>query len=109
MGTSRYIELIYINNDVALETSWTNGTNSRNITVAVNKAAPVRLEVPLSGRSSELFSPMKGWGDPAMLGMLVHGFGTGGREDKTVVSNANGACCGSVQPDGPHFVGLRII
>lgn len=55
VGSSRYVEITYINNDVALSTSWTNGTNTRNITVAVNGAAPVRLEVPLSGRSSELF------------------------------------------------------
>lgn len=107
-GSSRYIELTYINNDVALETSWTNGTNSRNITVAVNDAAPVRLEVPLSGKSSELFSPMRGWGDPATLGVLVPGFGQGeGGEDRIVVSNVGGD--EGVQPQGAHFVGLRVI
>lgn len=106
-GSSRYVEVTYINNDVALATSWTNGTNSRNITVQVNAAAPVRLEAPLSGRSSELFSPMKGWGDPATLGILVNGFGNGDGQDEVVVSNANGDA--GVQPYGADFVGLRII
>lgn len=105
--SSRYVAITYINNEVALSTSWTTGTNTRNITVAVNDAAPVRLEVPLSGRSSELFSPMLGWGDPATLGVLVDGFGSGGGEDKIVVSNANGDA--GVQPYGADFVGLRVI
>ena len=104
--SKRYIELTYINNDVSLATSWTNGTNSRNITVQVNDAAPVRLDVPLSGRSSELFSPMRGWGDPATLGLLVDGFGSGEGEDKIVVSNAGGDA--GVQPYGADFVGLKI-
>ena len=107
IGSSRYIELTYINNDVALATSWTDGTNSRNITVAVNGAAPVRLDVPLSGHSSELFSPMKGWGDPAMLGILVDGFSSGEGKDTIVISNANGEA--GVQPYGADFVGLRVI
>ena len=107
IGSSRYVEVTYINNDVALATSWTNGTNSRNITIGVNDAAPVRLEVPLSGRSSELFGPMKGWGDPATLGLLVDGFGMGNGEDKIVVGNANGNA--GVQHFGADFVGLRVI
>lgn len=106
-GSSRYVEITYINNDVALETSWTTGTNSRNITIAVNDATPVRLEVPLSGRSSELFSPMDGWGDPATLSVLVDGFGTSGdQEDMIVVSNLNGDA--GVQPYGADLVGLHI-
>ncbi|KAK5163632.1 uncharacterized protein LTR77_010581 [Saxophila tyrrhenica] len=106
-GSSRYIELTYINNDVSLDSAWTNGTNTRNITVAVNGNAPHRLEVPLSGRSSELFSPMKGWGDPATLGMLVGGFGGAGGRDEIVVSNAGGG--DGVQPYGADFVGLRVV
>lgn len=106
-GSSRYVEMTYINNDVSLGSSWTNGTNTRNITVAVNGNAPVRLEVPLSGRSSELFSPMKGWGDPATLGVLVDGFGSGGVKDEIVVGNVNGEA--GVQPFGADFVGLRVV
>ncbi|KAK5135822.1 hypothetical protein LTR08_004649 [Meristemomyces frigidus] len=105
-GSARYVELTYINNDIALATSWTNGTNSRNITVAVNDAAPVRLEVPLSGRSSELFSPMRGWGDPATLGVLVDGFGSGDGEDRIVVGNADGDA--GVQPYGADLVGITV-
>lgn len=108
VGSARYLEITYINSDVALDTAWTNGTNSRNITVAVNGAEPVRLEVPLSGRSSELFSPMRGWGDPATLGVLVDGFGSGdGGEDEIVVSNFGGE--DGDQPHGAHFVGLRVV
>lgn len=51
-GGQKYVELTYINNDVALDTSWTTGNNARNITVSVNNASTVRLEVPLSGHSS---------------------------------------------------------
>lgn len=107
--SSRYIEMSYINNDVSLGTSWTNGTNTLNITIAVNDAEPVRLEVPLSGRSSELFSPMRGWGDAATLGVLVGGFGTGeaGEGDNIVGSNVGGE--EGVQPQGAHFVGLRVV
>ena len=103
----RYVEITYINNDVALSTSWTTGSNSRNITVQVNDAAPVRLEVPLSGRSSELYSSMKGWGDPATLGVLIDGWGTGNGNDTIIVSNANGDV--GVQPYGADFVGLRVL
>jgi alpha-galactosidase len=106
-GGTRYVGIIYINNDVALSTSWTTGTNSRNITVAVNGAAPVRLEVPLSGKSSELFSPMLGWGDPATLWVNVDGFGSGNGTDTIVVSNVNGDA--GVQPYGADFVGLRVV
>jgi len=106
-GGSRYVELAYINNDVSLGSSWTNGTNTRNITVSVNDHSAVRLEVLLSGRSSELYSPMRGWGDPATLGVLVNGFGTAGGKDKIVVSNVNGGA--GVQPYGADFVGLRVV
>lgn len=68
----------------------------------------MRLEVPLSGKSSKLFSPIRGWGDAATLGVLVDKFGSGeGGEDRVVVSNAGGD--DGVQPDGAHFVGLRIV
>ncbi|GAB7362776.1 hypothetical protein MBLNU230_g3080t1 [Neophaeotheca triangularis] len=102
----RYVELTYINNEVPKDTGWTNGTATRNITVAVNGAQHVRLDAPLSGRSSELYSPMHGWGDPATLGLLVDGWGPGDGEDTIVVGNANGDA--GVQPYGANFVGLRV-
>ena len=107
---SKYVEITYINNDVAISTSWTDGRNARNITVQINNAAPVRLEVPLSGRSSELYSPMRGWGDPATLGILVDGFGTGksvNGTDEIVVGNVGGE--NGVQSYGADFVGLRVL
>lgn len=100
------MEITYINNDVALSTSWTTGRNARNITVAVNGASAVRLEVPLSGRSSELFSPMDGWGDPATLGVLVDGWAAGEGVDRVVVGNVGGDA--GVQPYAADFVGLRV-
>lgn len=113
----RYVELTYINNDIAFSTSWTTGRNARNLTISVNAAEPVRLEVPLSGRSSELFSPMKGWGDSATLGVLVGGWnsvaGTDDRSgdhagfDTVVISNEGGD--EGVQLYGADFVGLRVL
>ncbi|PWY75477.1 glycoside hydrolase [Aspergillus heteromorphus CBS 117.55] len=47
---SKYLAIDYIKNDVAFESSWGWGSNSRNLTVTVNSEDPVRLEVPLSGR-----------------------------------------------------------
>ncbi|RLL94100.1 hypothetical protein CFD26_103627 [Aspergillus turcosus] len=85
---SKYLEIDYINNDVAFSSSWGWGSNSRNLTVSVNDGAPVRLEVPLSGRHSELFSPGKGWWDSATLGVLTSGWKTG--ENKVVFGNEGG-------------------
>jgi alpha-galactosidase len=100
---SRYIEITYINNDVAIATSWGQGRNARNITITVNNQT-TRLEVPLSGRSSELYSPMKGWGDSAVLGVLVAGWKQG--DNDIVVGNLGGEV--GVQSFGADFVGLRV-
>ena len=74
--------------------------------MAVNDNAPVRLEVPLSGRSSELFSPGMGWYDSATLGVLVPGFGTGSGNDTIVVSNVGGE--EGAQSYGADFVGMKV-
>jgi alpha-galactosidase len=100
---SRYVELTYINNDVAISTSWGEGRNARNITISVNNQT-TRLEVPLSGRSSELYSSMKGWGDSAVLGVLVGGWKEG--DNEVVVGNAGGEK--GVQSLGADFVGLKV-
>jgi len=104
---TKYLELTYINNEVAISTSWTDGRNARNITVSVNGYPATRLEVPLSGRSSELFSPMLGWGDSATLGMLVDGFGMEEGGDVITVSNVGGE--DGVDPAGADFVGVRVL
>lgn len=50
----KYVEVYFCNNDIAFDSSWTTGTNTRNMTIGVN-GITTRIEVPLSGRSSELF------------------------------------------------------
>jgi alpha-galactosidase len=102
--SAKYVELDYINNDVAFSTSWGLGANSRNITVSVNGGSPVRLEVPLSGRHSELFGPGLGWWDTSSLGVLVDGWKNGNNE--VVVANEAGSDV--FQSWGADFVGFRV-
>lgn len=102
--SSKYLELDYINNDIAFSTSWGLGANSRNITVAVNGGSPVRLEVPLSGRHSELFGPGLGWWDTASLGVLVGGWKDG--DNEVVVGNVAGN--DAFESWGADFVGFRV-
>lgn len=99
----KYLELHYVNNDIALSTSWTTGRNARNLTVTINNVT-TRLEVPLSGRSSELFSAMNGWGDVGVLGVLSEGWRDG--DNEVVVGNVDGAK--GVQSFGADFVGVRV-
>ncbi|OOQ83620.1 putative alpha-galactosidase D [Penicillium brasilianum] len=103
-SSSKYLELDYINNDVAFSTSWGLGANSRNITVAVNGGSPVRLEVPLSGRHSELFGPGLGWWDTASLGVSIDGWKNG--DNEVVVANVAGS--DAFQTWGADFVGFRV-
>ncbi|KAJ5771759.1 hypothetical protein N7520_002288 [Penicillium odoratum] len=100
---SKYVEIDYINNDVAFSTSWGWGSNSRNITLSVNGGEAVRLEVPLSGKHSELYSEGLGWWDTATLGILVDGWKDG--NNTVVVGNA--ADTDVSQTYGADFVGLR--
>ncbi|KAJ5999436.1 hypothetical protein N7451_007246 [Penicillium sp. IBT 35674x] len=100
---AKYIEIDYINNDVAFSTTWDWGSNSRNITISVNGGDPVRLEVPLSGHHSELYSPGLGWWDTATLGLLLDGWVDG--DNKVVVANA--ADTDVSETWGADFVGLR--
>ncbi|CAG7994399.1 unnamed protein product [Penicillium salamii] len=100
---SKYLEVDYINNDIALATSWGWGSSSRNLTISVNGGKSVRLEVPLTGQHSELFGPGKGWWDSSKLGILVDGWKDGSNE--VVIGND---VAGDVsQTYGPDFVGLR--
>ena len=100
---SKYLEIDYINNDIALATSWGWGSSSRNMTISVNGGDTVRLEVPLTGRHSELFGPGKGWWDSSKLGILLDGFKDGSNE--VVIGND---VSGEVsQTYGADFVGLR--
>ncbi|KAJ5152695.1 alpha-galactosidase D [Penicillium canariense] len=101
---SKYLELDYINNDIAFSSSWGWGSNSRNVTISVNGGEPVRLEVPLSGRHSELFGPGLGWWDTSSLGVLVGGWKDG--DNEVVVANVAGS--DAFQTWGADFVGVRV-
>lgn len=103
-GSTKYVQVDYINNEVALDTAWDQGSNSRNLTVSVNGGEPARLEVPLSGTHSELFGVAKGWEDSASYGLLVPGWKDG--ENEIVVGNVDGQL--GVQPAGADFVGIRV-
>lgn len=100
----KYIEIDFTNNDIALSTSWGLGSNSRNLTISVNDKKPVRLEVPLSGKHSELYGPGKGWWDTSTLGLLVGGWKSG--ENVVVVGNEAGD--DAFQSYGADFVGLKV-
>ncbi|KAL4867655.1 alpha-galactosidase D [Aspergillus spectabilis] len=99
----KYLEIGYINNDVAFDSSWGWGSNSRNLTIRVNDEEPVRLEVPLSGRHSELFGPGLGWWDSGRLGVLVGGWKKG--ENEVVVGNE---VEGGFTSWGADFVGFAV-
>jgi alpha-galactosidase len=102
----KYISVDYTNNDVAIADSWTNGTNTRNLTVGINGDAPTRLELPLAGRSSELFSVGKGWDDSSTFGVLIGGLDGENGKAEVVIGNVGGA--DGIQPMGAEFVGMRV-
>lgn len=99
----KFLNVYFCNNDIALSTSWTTGTNTRNLTVSVNGVIE-RVEVPLSGRSSELFSPGGGWQDTGIFGVLVSGWKQGVNE--VVVGNVYGN--EGLVSYGADFVGLEV-
>lgn len=74
------------------------------MTISVNSIT-TRIEVPLSGRSSELFSPAKGWEDTGTFGVLVDGWKEGSNE--VVVGNAYGA--DGLVSYGADFVGIGVL
>jgi alpha-galactosidase len=73
----KYVK-IHFSNDIAFATSFGSGTNTRNLTLSVNGNVQ-RVEVPLSGRSSELFSVGKGWEDGGIFGATLSGWKQGFR------------------------------
>ncbi|KAJ8068973.1 hypothetical protein OCU04_002653 [Sclerotinia nivalis] len=74
-SSTKYLSIYFCNNDVAFSTSWTTGTNTRNMTISVNGVV-TRAEFPLSGKSSELFGTM-GWQDTGIFGLLTSGWKAG--------------------------------
>ena len=100
----KYVEIDYINNEIAFDSSWEWGSNSRNITIRVNDADALRLEVPLSGQHSELYGPGRGWWDTATLGILTSGWREG--VNRVVIGNDGGEH--GFQTYAADFVGLRV-
>ncbi|KAE9370177.1 carbohydrate-binding module family 35 protein [Stipitochalara longipes BDJ] len=103
LTVSKYVDIYFCNNDIAFQTSWDYGTNTRNLTIAVN-GVTTRVELPLSGRSSELFSPGKGWEDTGVFGVLLDGWNDGNNE--VVVGNVYGNQ--GLIGYGADFVGLGV-
>lgn len=73
------------------------------MTISVNGNVQ-RIEVPLSGRSSELYSPGLGWQDTGIFGVLLSGFVEG---TNTVVVGNEGGDKGLVGY-GADFVGVEV-
>jgi alpha-galactosidase len=104
----KYISVYYCNNDIAFATSWTTGTNTRNLTISVG-GTTTRIEVPLSGRSSELYSVDLGWEDSGTFGVLTEGWPIDGVEgDKVLIGVGNVGGSEGVQSYGADFVGLEV-
>lgn len=97
---SKLATVYFINNDIAISTSWTTGTNTRNMTISVNGVV-TRVEVPLSGKSSELFGTL-GWQDTGVFNVLLPGWTTG--TNAVVVANT----AGGLVSYGADFVGLSV-
>lgn len=73
------------------------------MTISVNGVIN-RVEVPLSGRSSELFGVGKGWFDTGVFGTVLGGWKEGG--NGVVVGNVGGE--GGIVAYGADFVGLEV-
>jgi len=74
------------------------------MTISVNGEV-TRVEVPLSGRSSELFSVGDGWFDTGVFDVVVQGWKVGSNE--VVVGNVFGS--EGIVSFGAHFVGLDVL
>ncbi|OMP82837.1 putative alpha-galactosidase D [Diplodia seriata] len=91
--SSGFLAIDYINYDVALQSSWSNGTNTRNVTLSVNGAAAKRWALPISG------------GDWFETGRLVVEVGEG-----FVEGDGNVVVLGAPGPDpAPDVVGLAVL
>jgi alpha-galactosidase len=79
------------NYDIALDSAWTNGTNTRNLTVSVNDGSSKRWAFPISGGD---------WYDTGRLWVEVEGMQPD--DSNTVLLEAPGA------DDGPNVVGIEV-
>lgn len=100
---SKYTLVYFCNNDIAISTSWGYGTNTRNMTISVNGVV-TKIELPLSGRSSELFSTGLGWQDTGTFGVVTSGWTTG--TNTVTVGNVGGE--GDIVQYAADFVGVDV-
>lgn len=68
---AKLIGVDFINYDVALQSAWTDGTNTRNMTISVNGGTPKRWAFPISGGD---------WFETGRLDVEVEGFVVGSNE-----------------------------
>jgi alpha-galactosidase len=73
------------------------------MSITVNNMV-TRIELPLSGRSSELFSVAKGWEDTGTFGVLTSGWVAG--TNTVTIGNVGGD--GGVVLYAADFVGLSV-
>lgn len=90
-GGKKLVGVDYINYDVALQSAWTNGTNTRNLTLSVNGGTPKRWAFPISGGD---------WYETGRLNVEVDGFKAG--SGNTVQVAAPG-----IDP-GADLVGIQV-
>lgn len=64
-----------------------------------------RQNRPLSGRTSELFSPADGWEDTGLFGVLVDGWETG----TNVLEFGNAGGADDLVNWAPDFVGVGVL
>ncbi|PSR82841.1 alpha-galactosidase precursor [Coniella lustricola] len=93
---TKLIGVDFINYDVALDTAWALGDNTRNMTIAVNEASAVngeRFAFPISGGD---------WYDTGRLYVYVDGF-VAGASNKVVFTSYN-----STVTWAPDLVGFEV-
>jgi alpha-galactosidase len=100
---SKFVKVYFTNNDIAFASAFSSGTNTRNLTLSVNGNVQ-RIEVPLSGNSSELFSPGDGWGAVGIYNVTLDGWKQG--SNTLLVGNKWGYS--GVQSYGADFVGVEV-
>lgn len=99
LAGAKYLKVYFCNNDIAFASAFTDGTNTRNLTISVNGVL-TGFELPLSGNSSEIFGPTKGWQDSGSFPVLVDNWNA--EDNQVVVGNEGGHYMGA------DFVGFDI-
>jgi alpha-galactosidase len=90
-GATKVVGVDFINYDVALGSAWSNGTNTRNLTISVNGGKAKRWAFPISGGN---------WYETGRLEVELSGFNVG---------NSNQILLSSPGTDpSPDVVGLEV-